>query len=287
MYKPVEVRPNYGYTGRGFVPTHNGRLYQMRKHGLAQRAGEFLEGKGFYIVLFLCVAAIGISGYYLFHSMTFTPDTPDSGLTVPVDGSAKVVVTPSIQPVKPAVDPTPTPPPPETTAPEETETLEPVEAPALEPSAVTTMDEVAESKEAPALFVWPLNGATVTAFSPNALIRDETMGDWRVHEGVDLSCALGAEVMASAEGVVDSVEKDGMLGTVITIRHGGDISTVYANLSEEVEVMAGDEVIAGTVIGTVGSTAIAESGLDPHLHFAMYRNGEPLDPKDFMPSAFL
>ena len=33
-----------------------------------QRVGDFLEGKGFYIVLFLCVAAIGISGYYLFDS---------------------------------------------------------------------------------------------------------------------------------------------------------------------------------------------------------------------------
>lgn len=263
----------------------------MRKHGLAQRAGEFLEGKGFYIVLFLCVAAIGISGYYLFHSMTFTPETPDSGLTVPVDGPATVVVTPSIQPVKPTVNPDPAPPSPEpsdsvdTLAPEPTAAPSP--EPSAEPSAVTTMDEVAEAKEAPALFVWPLNGATVTAFSPNTLIRDETMGDWRVHEGVDLSCALGTEVMASAEGVVDSVQKDDMLGTIITIRHGGDITTVYANLSEEVEVMAGDEVIAGDVIGAVGTTAVAESGLDPHLHFAMYRNGEPLDPKDFMPSAFL
>ena len=35
-----------------------------------QRVGDFLEGKGFYIVLFLCVAAIGISGYYLFDSLT-------------------------------------------------------------------------------------------------------------------------------------------------------------------------------------------------------------------------
>lgn len=257
----------------------------MRKHGLAQRAGEFLEGKGFYIVLFLCVAAIGISGYYLFHSMTFTPEQADSGLTVPVDGSAKVVVTPSLQPVKPSVNPTPTPPIPEASAPEETP--EPAAEPVPEPSAVTTMDEVAESREAPALFVWPLNGATVTVFSPNALIRDETMGDWRVHEGVDLSCALGTEVMASAEGVVDSVQKDDMLGTIVTIRHGGDITTVYANLAEEVQVTAGDEVIAGDIIGAVGATAIAESGLDPHLHFAMYRNGEPLDPKDFMPTAFL
>ena len=47
--------------------------------------GDFLEGKGFYIVLFLCVAAIGISGYYLFSSLT--PDEPDA----PVAGTAQIL----------------------------------------------------------------------------------------------------------------------------------------------------------------------------------------------------
>ena len=33
------------------------------------RFSDFMAGKGFYIVLFLCVAAIGISGYYLFSTL--------------------------------------------------------------------------------------------------------------------------------------------------------------------------------------------------------------------------
>ena len=33
------------------------------KRNLFQKLGDFVLGKGFYIVLFLCVAAIGISGY--------------------------------------------------------------------------------------------------------------------------------------------------------------------------------------------------------------------------------
>lgn len=249
----------------------------MRKHGFLQRVSDFLEGKGFYAVLLLCAAAIGVSGYYLFHSMSITADPAEDGRTAPVDGSAAVVVTPSpsVRPVRPTVSPDPSPAPAETVEPEE---------PA--PSAVPTMEEAEAAREAPALFVWPLNGATVTAFSPDALIRDETMGDWRTHEGVDLSCDLGTQVMAAAEGTVDSVRSDDMLGTVVTIKHGGDITSVYANLSEEVLVTAGDEVIAGDGIGTVGSTAMAESGLPPHLHFAMYRNGEPLDPAEWMAQRF-
>ena len=42
-------------------------LKRMKKPFM-ERFGDFMAGKGFYIVLFLCVAAIGISGYYLFSS---------------------------------------------------------------------------------------------------------------------------------------------------------------------------------------------------------------------------
>ena len=41
----------------------------MKKRPFVERIGDFMAGKGFYIVLFLCVAAIGISGYYLFSSL--------------------------------------------------------------------------------------------------------------------------------------------------------------------------------------------------------------------------
>ena len=54
------------------------------------RIGDFMAGKGFYIVLFLCVAAIGISGYYLFSSLS-----PDKDPGTAVAGPAQVTVTPT------------------------------------------------------------------------------------------------------------------------------------------------------------------------------------------------
>ena len=74
----------------------------MKKRPFVERIGDFMAGKGFYIVLFLCVAAIGISGYYLFSSLNLG----DGGNTA-VAGPIQVVVTPSPsqsatpQPVKP------------------------------------------------------------------------------------------------------------------------------------------------------------------------------------------
>ena len=40
------------------------------KRTLLEKLGDFVLGKGFYIVLFLCVATIGISGYYLIQTLT-------------------------------------------------------------------------------------------------------------------------------------------------------------------------------------------------------------------------
>ena len=75
------------------------------------RFGDFMAGKGFYIVLFLCVAAIGISGYYLFSTLGGN----DPAATV--GGTAQVTVTPSpsvspsprVDAVKPTIPATPSP----------------------------------------------------------------------------------------------------------------------------------------------------------------------------------
>ena len=76
----------------------------MKKRTLLTRVGDVLEGKGFYIILLLCVAVIGLSGYYLVSATDLS-----AGPGAPVDGQANVVVTPSPAPtVKPQTTPAPT-----------------------------------------------------------------------------------------------------------------------------------------------------------------------------------
>ena len=57
----------------------------------------------------------------------------------------------------------------------------------------------------------------------------------------------------------------------------------YANLAAAPNVAEGDSVSTGTLIGAVGATAVAENAAQPHLHFAMYRNGNPVDPHELLP----
>ena len=59
----------------------------MKNQSFWRKLGDFAMGKGFYIVLFLCVATIGISGYYLLKTVV-----NDTRATAPVGGDASVTI---------------------------------------------------------------------------------------------------------------------------------------------------------------------------------------------------
>lgn len=124
----------------------------------------------------------------------------------------------------------------------------------------------------------PVTGDVITAYSPNTPVYDKTMDDWRVSDNVNIAADEGAPVKACADGTVLEVKVDSMLGQEVIIQHSGGIQSIYANLSDQVAVKTGQQVQAGTVIGAVGQSAQSEISLVPHLHFAMMKNGQPIDP---------
>lgn len=130
--------------------------------------------------------------------------------------------------------------------------------------------------------VSPVGGELAVSYSMDRLSYNPTTRDWRTHAGADYLAPLGTEVSAAADGVVLAVYDDDLLGRTVTVRHAGGWVTHYSNLEEEADVMAGDRVTAGQVLGRVGSTALLEIGQEPHLHFAVYRNNVPKDPEDFL-----
>ena len=241
----------------------------MKKKPILERLGDFMEGKGFYIVLFLCVAAIGISGYYLFSSLDL------GGGDVAVAAPTQVVVTPAptVQAVKPSVNPAPSPSVRPSAAPEPSST--PTPTPEATPAPETTPTV--------SIFVWPVRGQVVADWSLEVLAYDETMGDWRTHSGVDIAAPVGTQVMATAAGTVASVEQDDLMGTTVTIAHAEGLTSIYANLGEVPTVEAGDHVNAGDIIGAIGTTAVAESARAPHLHFEMELDGNSVDPVSYLP----
>ena len=131
-------------------------------------------------------------------------------------------------------------------------------------------------------FVLPLKGEVITEFSDGKPVKSETMNDWRTHDGVDIKAPIATPVKASSDGIVASIEQDPMWGVTITIDHGNGYQTMYMGLNVNVSVKKGETVEIGTVLGSVGETASIESAMEPHLHFAMKKDGKWIDPMEKM-----
>ena len=127
----------------------------------------------------------------------------------------------------------------------------------------------------------PLDGTTVTVFSMSELLYDETMADWRTHEGLDIQAAEGDAVKTAAAGEVISVTRDELMGTTVCIAHSGGYVTKYSSLQENPPISQGQKLSAGDIVGYVG-TAAAEASMGPHLHFAVEKDGTLIDPQEYI-----
>lgn len=184
--------------------------------------------------------------------------------------------------------------------PEEDERVETVVIPPLEESAAVEVtipaeeppaeaEEAAEpvwneSEPAPAVYTWPLTGELARGHSTEVLGYDTTMRDWRTHAGLDIAAELGSTVTAAHEGMVSRVWQDDLYGTVVCVDHGDGVTTLYANLAQDPAVQVGDWVEPGSVIGSVGATALCEIGQPAHLHFAVTVDGVSADPLAYLPA---
>ena len=276
-----------------------------KKKSWLEKLSDFVAGKGFYVVVLACVAAIGLSGYYLYQGVRET-FSGDNGGDAPAGGPAGIVV--SSQPTsKPSQAPKPTytPKPKATAKPSPTPkvTAKPAPSPTAKPkqtaapkqsaapvasakpveTPVPTPAPTATPKPVNLVFTWPVNGGIAAAFSVENLAYDETMGDWRTHEGIDIRAPIGTRVLATAAGTVSAFYSDDLLGNTLEIDHGNGLVSVYSNLSDSQIFQVGDAVETGTVIGTVGSSATGESKRESHLHFALYKEDKPVDPLEYLP----
>lgn len=140
------------------------------------------------------------------------------------------------------------------------------------------------SEPAEVMFYKPVDGNAVKQFSPDTLVFSQTMQDYRVHGGIDLASPLGTEVLAYAEGLIESITDAPLMGTTVVISHDNGLKSYYMNLDAKASLglTAGAEVKAGDVIGKVGKTAIVEIAEQPHLHFELTVDGELVNPADYL-----
>ena len=214
------------------------------------------SGKGYYIALILCAAAIGITGY-LYSKNANKPEEVTIQETM---GNAQVLETQEedipVIATQPVTQGTP----------QETPTQAPTQA--TVPQTIKTAS--------------PIEGNEVAAYSMDCLSYNQTTRDWRVHNGVDIAAPEGTQVLAAAEGTVYAAYEDDTMGYTVVIRHTGGYTTTYSSLSEELAVKTGDTVTLGQAIGCVGDTALVETTIGSHVHFGVTYQNTPMDPNDFL-----
>lgn len=255
------------------------------KKAFTRKIGDFLAGKGFYVVLFICTAVIGISAWILLSTGNNLGTSDTDSIASTSQNDQEVMVSSDYNaPEIPIVDTL-------QKKPEVSVTPSDAGKASAAPTADKTDNKAASEGEGKSeavmakqpTFVWPIVGDIEVVYSVDELIYNKTMGDWRTHDGIDINGLIGTKVMAVSDGTVTDVFSDDLTGTTVIIDHGNGLASIYANLAKIPAVNEGDKVAMGAVIGSVGDTALGETSEVAHLHFAMTKDNLPVDPVNYLP----
>jgi len=98
------------------------------------------------------------------------------------------------------------------------------------------------------------------------------------HKGIDIATRIGTPIIASADGLVVYVGREGNFGKMVAINHGYNLKTRYGHLSK-FRIKKGQHVKRGQIIGEVGNTGRCTG---PHLHYEVLFNGVPVNPLNYI-----
>lgn len=144
----------------------------------------------------------------------------------------------------------------------------------------TVQEEIVEEKVLK--FEAPVSGEIIKDFAMDTLSYSKTLEEWTTHPGIDIRADKTTIVLASEEGVIESIKNDPRYGLTITIAHSDGFKTIYSNLLTTEFVKENETVEKGQTIATIGESSSFEISDDSHLHFEMYKDGELVNPTIYL-----
>ncbi|GBR77536.1 peptidase M23 [Candidatus Termititenax dinenymphae] len=126
-------------------------------------------------------------------------------------------------------------------------------------------------------YIWPFKGI-ITSYYGNRL--HPIFKTYKMHTGLDIADGTsGKPVKVTDSGVVTFSDWYGGYGNAVIVDHGHGISSLYGHMSKRL-VKKGDKINKGQTVGLIGSTGYSTG---PHLHFEIRKNGETVNPLDYLP----
>ena len=107
---------------------------------------------------------------------------------------------------------------------------------------------------------------------------DPINGKKAMHSGMDFSGAMGANILAVADGVITWSGSRSGYGNLVEIDHGNGYQTRYAH-NQKTLVAVGESVAKGQKIATMGKSGRATG---PHVHFEVLQAGNKINPLPFI-----
>ncbi|MBP2651110.1 MAG: putative peptidase [Firmicutes bacterium] len=120
----------------------------------------------------------------------------------------------------------------------------------------------------------PLTGEVILGYGWQ---QRPVFNDWRFHTGIDIKAEIGSLVVSATDGKVVVVKQDNYYGWMVIVETKGT-TLCYASLGE-VAVRGQQELVAGTKIGTVGTSSGEPY---PHLHFSSKEGNSYINVADLL-----
>lgn len=129
--------------------------------------------------------------------------------------------------------------------------------------------------------LWPVDGNVLLSFSMDKTVYFSTLDQYKYNPAMVISGAEGDQVIASAPGIVKSIDVSAETGTTVNVDLGNGYELFYGQL-KEVPVKAGDYVDAKTVLGYVGQPTKYYSVEGCNVYFEMRKDGQPVNPMEYL-----
>ena len=218
-----------------------------------KKTAKFLNGAGFYIVMAVCMIAVGFAAYSAMDAARMNNNSGDTSYNEnSEENNSQDIV---LEPVSPQEDILPT----------------------TEQENTHEQTSEVDTKTEEPYFTPPLKNYEISKeYSKDTLQYSATYNDMRLHTGIDLVPFESLVVYSCSSGTVASIDTGTVMGDVITVEHENNIFIRYCGV-KNIKVKVGDTVNADTPIAEVG-TVTGECAEQAHLHLEVIENSETIDP---------
>lgn len=131
------------------------------------------------------------------------------------------------------------------------------------------------------MLIWPIDGNVLLNYSMDETVYFSTLDQYKYNPALIIAGNVGQEVKSAEEGKVTSIETDAQTGVTVKVSLGDGYEVVYGQLGE-VCVTQGENITEGDIIGYLGEPTKYYSVEGCNLYFQLLRNGEPVNPLEYL-----